>query len=314
MLALLSIFYIIMCGDFSMKIMTVTKKIVYMIDFYHTIYMFFFCSISFNAHASLEHFLKPLEFNKKGITHFFGSTFNASEYAQDFLPYSLMHFSEFLSVAHKTADPYTYTKEITKLWTEKYKEVLFVSADTLITFLQDLPKITKKSFIITHAKEYKNTIKSCLYKAVLHKFALLKNNPDLFFDTLADEIIALPLSSDHLVTFLESLLNKLLWAEEDKNYIFHMFVRLDTLLYNLYDKHRFIDEDGFYRLGNSLLCRLKYYIEIAEGDLGFSFYELMSKNIEEDSLHIFAVEEIEDGIISRKDFLKNMLVRKQKLF
>ena len=69
-----------------MKIMTVTKKIVYMIDFYHTIYMFFFCSISFNAHASLEHFLKPLEFNKKGITHFFGSTFNASEYAQDFLP------------------------------------------------------------------------------------------------------------------------------------------------------------------------------------------------------------------------------------
>ena len=40
----------------------------------------------------------------------------------------------------------------------------------------------------------------------------------------------------------------------------------------------------------------------------------MSQCVEQDTLHIFAVEEVEDGIISRKDFLKNMLVRKQKLF
>ena len=290
-----------------MKIMTITKKTVYMIPFYHTIYMFYFCVFSFNMHASLESFLKPLEFNKKGVTHFFASVFNESEYVQDFLPYSLMHFSEFLSVAHKTADPYTYTKEITKLWTEKYKEVLFVSADTIITFLEELPRITKKKYLTTDAKEYKNSIKSSLYKAVLNKFSLLKSNPDLFFDTLADEIIDIPVASDHMITFLESLLNKLLWAEEDKNHIFHMFVHIDTLLYNLYDKHNFIDEDGFYRLGNSLLCRLKYYIEIADGDLGLRFYELMSKSIEENTLHIFEVEEIEDGIVSRKDFLKNML-------
>ena len=197
------------------------------------------------------------------------------------------------------------------MWTEKYKEVLFVSADTVITFLEELPTVVKKNSLVIDQKERKNTIKACLYKSLLHKFSLLKSNPELFLDQLSDEILAIPAHSDHFVTFLESIINKLLWAEQDKDAIFEMFVHLDTLLYNLYSKDTIIDEDDFYRLGNSLLCRLKYYIEIAGNELNQNFYEQMYRSIESNMLHIFELEEIEEGIISRKDFLKQLLIQGQ---
>jgi len=312
MLALLSIFYTIIYGGFSMKIMPIATKLVYIIRFHRTILLLFLVTTeSMPAYATLDNFLQPVQFTKIGITHFFSSVFSQLDYAQDFLPYSLAHFSEFLSATDKTADPQSYTEEVIKLWTEKYKEVLFVSADTIIIFLEELPAVIKKNPLILDKKNRKNRIKNSIYQALLHKFTLLKSNPERFLDQLSDEIIALPAPADHFVTFLESVLNKLLWAEEDKDSVFETFVHLDTLLYNLYAKYDIIDEDDFYRLGNSLLCRLKYYIEIAGTELNQNFYEKMYRSIESTLLHIFELEEIEEGIISRKDFLKKVLIQGQ---
>ena len=84
MLALLSIFYTIICGDFSMKIMSIATKLVYMIRFYHTIYtknkkllcLFLLSTLRVSAYGDIDSFLQPLQFTKTGIAHFFSSTFN----------------------------------------------------------------------------------------------------------------------------------------------------------------------------------------------------------------------------------------------
>jgi len=262
---------------------------------------------------SYDDFFKPITFTKLGVDTFFTSVFNTSEYAQDILPYNLDHFSEFLSIAHTTPNPGNYVGELSKLWNEKYKEVLFIHVDTVITFLETLSSLSVHYPELYACESRAYSIKRCLYDALLHKFNLLKHHPEKFLDDLTQEIIASQDGNRSLVLFLESIMNKVLWADEDKNRVFETFTHLDTLIYQLYAERHIIDEEALYRLSNSLICRLKYLMDIAGDELDFSFYEQMVKSIDQRLFHFVDLEEAEDAIISRGDFLKNILMKQQLL-
>ena len=114
-----------------------------------------------------------------------------------------------------------------------------------------------------------------------------------------------------MVVFLESLLNKILWSEEETPALFESIQKIDKLLYDLYFPRQIVDSVGFYRIANSFLCRLKYYIDIAGCELSPGFYKNAYNAAVEKSLHILDVEEAEEEIITRADFMKEFIIKGQ---
>lgn len=266
----------------------------------------------------LENFLKPINFSRSGIVFFIENVFNKFEYSQDFLPYRFDHFIELVYMSHRTPDPKAYFKEITKLWREKYKEVFFADAQAVAIFLEELPKAANNAFTVCSYEMLESNIKKCvidhLTKENHLKLLTGKNkNHEKYLENFSKEIMEIINNaeiSNCLVDFLESVLNKTLWSYSDKDIIFEIFESLDQHIYNLYINNM-IDEEGFYRLSNALICRLKYHIEIAGGEMNNIFYLKALKSIEDGRLHLLVLEEIEDSIKTRSELLKEILLKGQ---
>jgi hypothetical protein len=296
-----------------MKISIRLKKAFCVVNF------LFFCFSSQVNSASLtplsdtllRSFLEPVSFTRSGISTFLTTVFNKHEYAQDFLPYDFRHFLQLLSMADKTIDPEAYANELFRLWSEKCKELLFISADTVVAVLEELPQITKNSVKKTNKEQRKKAVAKCIESALMARFAQLKSDPQLFLDELAEEILDTVAYSDELVVFLESLLNKVLWSEEDNSLLFESIQKIDSLLYGLYFPRQIVDSVGFYRIANSFLCRLKYYIDLAGGELSPAFYKKTYQAALDKSLHILQVEEAEEEIVTRAEFMKEFIIKGQ---
>lgn len=271
-------------------------------------------NLAFIPNNILENFLKPIEFSLPGLKFYIENTFNKKEYSSMILPYEFEHFIQLISQSHKTANPKLYCKTLIELWREKYKEVFYVDARAVIKLLEEISLVTNNIFIINNLETRKQAIFQCLLNnlATNNSFEKIKEDPEKFLNILAQEILEIADSTDYFTDFLESIINKILWSSADRDIVFEIFEKLDQLIYNIHIKS-IIDEEGFYRLSNSLICRLKYHIEIAGDELSPIFYLKALKSIEDNKLHLLILEEIEDNIKTRATLLKEILLEGQML-
>lgn len=267
-------------------------------------------------------FCTPVKFTRSGMRCFLKHIFNRGGYCEDFYPHSFSHVIEFLQYGNQTKQDIEYIISTLRLFNNKLKGSRFVTANAYSSFLGQLADVIepyckqKEQTIWEHVQ---HNIKSILYNAFLSSFSFFKEEPDSFFDDIAQQItssvnedvieerVAQEQFHQTLVRFLENALNKVVWcpvAEED------VWVSVKEISYQLNTlcERNIITEDELDDLYKSLLEQFCHFLDLCGSDLSLDVINEIKEDIESGKLTFLKLEEQEEYIETKADRLTRAVV------
>lgn len=265
----------------------------------------------------LKFFLRPIKFSPHGIEHFFMHTYNHEKYTE-YLPYTLDHMIQFLEYGQQHQQDERYALSIIKLFLQKIKGCDFVNSYSLITAM---PKLAENLTPYVQKKEasFLQELQQSLKKRFSHIFSTyssyFQKNPDAFLEALSEQIAKKTnevqtqqhIDVEHvrkdILRFLEICMNKLVWSPHEAYDAWISINELAEQSHNFLTKKLINDADALDDIYWSLIHRFCYFIEISHDDISEEIFKQIVSDIYTQDLLLFAIEEQENLITSKKDFL-----------
>jgi hypothetical protein len=249
----------------------------------------------------------PIQFTSVGIQSFLQNTFNNSLYPE-VLSNNFSHLVQFFEQAKRTKQQRAYIKSVLRLFTNKLKSTSYVNTYAFEALLEQLPGLLNEYFITFKLNELdavQSTINELLYSSFLSKFGILKENPQLFFDSLSQEITNTlnnkyvfinEISADELrktvIVFMELSLNKLIWSPQEQIQTWESVKRIGNHLEALAESNIIADIDDLNDLFITLIERYCFFLDIMQEELTIDFYEKIKSDL---ALHTFSFLELEES-------------------
>lgn len=268
-------------------------------------------------------FCTPVKFTRSGVRCFLKHVFNRAEYCQDYYPHSFSHVIEFLEYGNQTEQDLEYIISTLRLFNNKLKGSRFVTANAYSTFLEQLPSVIapyckpKEESVWEHIQ---HNIKSILYNSFLTKFSFFKEEPDVFFTDISEQIIQAVsqemvqdrISQEQfkqtLVRFLENGLNKVVWCPVGEENVWKSVKQLSAQLTGLHDQG-IINEDELDDLYKSLLEQFCHFLDLCGSDLSLDVINQIKADIEAGELNFLVLEEEEEYIETKSDRLTRAVLQ-----
>lgn len=264
-----------------------------------------------------SYFLRPINFSKEGITHYFKYTYNHEKYTE-YLPYNFSHMIQFLEFGQTNDQSEAYAKSIIKLFLQKIKGCDFINSYSLITAMPKLadtltPYIVKKE--ATFLQELQKSLKARFSNIFSTYFSYFQKNPDAFLEALSEQIakktnevqtqqhVDVEQIKKDILRFLETCISKLIWAPKDGYEAWTAINELATETENFLDKKLLSDVDAFDDICWSLIHRFCYFIDVAAEDIPQETFIQIINDIHNEKLVLLQIEEQENVMTSKKDFI-----------
>ena len=274
-----------------------------------------------------QHLLySPIKFHKSGLNCFLRHIFNDKQYP-DFFMHDMRHMTEFLQWGKDSSQQRAYVKSVFRLFDTMRRKTYCFNAWGSESFLEKLPNLIEDQFVIFKSNEsvkITEMINDILYSRFLTDFTSFQQNPNLFFDTLSQEIIK-KVNNQHefleevtveemrkiVIVFLEGLLNKLVWSPKDSIQTWDCVKKIGTHLHRLYEKNIIVDPEDLNGMYISLVERYCFFIDLSGAELPVSFFENIKKEINTVSLPFLELEEQERFLESKKERLMRALTENE---
>ena len=268
-----------------------------------------------------SYFLRPIDFSKEGIAHYFKYTYNHDTYTE-YLPYNFSHMIQFLEFGQTHDQNEAYAKSIIKLFLQKIKGCDFVSSYSLITSMPKLadslaPYIEKKE--AGFLEELQKNLKVRFSKIFSTYYSYFQKNPDAFLEALSEQIakktnevqtqqhIDVEQIRKDVLRFLETCISKLVWDPTDAYDAWIAINEIATQTEQFLDKKLLSDVDAFDDICWSLIHRFCYFIDVSSENISQEIFIQIINDIHTEKLILFEVEEQEDLIVHKKDFVLNKI-------
>lgn len=264
-----------------------------------------------------------------GVTDFLKLTFNHPLYARETLPYHFHDLQSLLNQGRIVPNPVPYSKALFKLFGNKVKGAPYISAYSLLEFLEQLPTSLDylkelKPLDVTSARYY-DELHNLLYDAFLTKFDELKENPNVFFTMLTNNVISLVSKNltkptieitrnetivdiqPLFVRFIDTTINKLMWNIKDPDTIWATTKGIATELEALYDKEfigEFSDLDDLYW---TLIHRFAVFLDLSATRLSLELLHEMHNEVVSGNLVFLSIQEQEPYLQTKKQVLEAAL-------
>ncbi|MBP6869258.1 hypothetical protein KBC04_00005 [Candidatus Babeliales bacterium] len=271
-----------------------------------------------------SYFLRPINFSKEGITHYFKYTYNHDNYTQ-YLPYSFSHMIEFLEFGQEHEQSEVYAKSIIKLFLQKIKGCDFINSYNMITAMPKIadalaPYVEKKE--ASFLDELQKSLKARFSNIFSTYFSYFQKSPDAFLDALSEQIakktnevqtqqhVEVEQIKKDVQRFLETCMNKLIWSPTDGYEAWVSINELATKAEMFLDRKLLSDVDALDDICWSLLHRFAYFIEVSADEIPEDVFVKIVHDIYNEKLILLAIDEQEELITGKKDFL----LKKIKLY
>ena len=264
-----------------------------------------------------SYFLRPINFSKEGIAHYFKYTYNHDQYTE-YLPYNFSHMIQFLEFGQAHDQNEAYAKSIIKLFLQKIKGCDFVNSYSLITTMPKLadslaPYIVKKE--AGFLEELQKNLKARFSKIFSTYYSYFQKNPDAFLEALSEQIakktnevqtqqhVDVEQIRKDVLRFLETCISKLVWAPTDAYDAWIAVNEIATQTEQFLDKKLLSDMDAFDDICWSLIHRFCYFIDVSADDISQETFIQIINDIHNEKLILLEVEEQEDLVTRKKDFI-----------
>lgn len=264
-----------------------------------------------------SYFLRPIDFSKEGITHYFKYTYNHEKYPE-YLPYNFSHMIQFLEFGQEQEQSEIYAKSILKLFLQKIKSCDFINSYALITAMPKLadalsPYIEKKE--ASFLADLQKSLKARFSNIFSTYFSYFQKSPDAFLDALSEQIakktnevqtqqhVDIEQIKKDILRFLETCMNKLIWAPQDAYEAWTAINELAMQAEMFLDKKLLSDVDDLDDLCWSLIHRFVYFIEVSADEIPQEAFIQIVQDIYNEKLILLAIDEQEELITSKKEYL-----------
>lgn len=255
-------------------------------------------------------FFIALQFSQDGYRSFFKNVYNHPQYPQQFLALNFAHLISMAKHARQSAEPEKFLQRTLSLFGQKmertyinpyaYTEML-IQLLTIAQFIQ--PKISKADVI----DDIKEQISSCMVDA----FRELKQNPEVTLKKLAEDIYDTLQSKQNIQHamhyFLARGIRQLVWSSQDGIETWHNLTTLGAMLEKYYEAS-LIDEEMLNDLFWLLIKQYSYFLSLCGPALNQEFYDAVSATLQECPAALWTLEEPEEDITSKEDFLRSQLI------
>lgn len=269
----------------------------------------------------INFFYRPIDFSQEGINYYFRYVYNHPEYV-NYLPYNLSHMIQFLEHGAKSDQSEAFAASIVKLFMQKIKATPYIDAESFAEFLPRLaislkPYLEKKE--ASFLQEMQKVLKERLTSVFSKYFSYFQKNPDGFMTSLAEQIAK---QTNHLHTqqhveieqlkkdilkFIEFCANKLVWSSKDDLQVWYICNKLAYEAQQCLEKGVLTEQDALDDVAWSLIHRFCYFVELAAPTLSREFYESVLSDLRSKPLILTAVEEQEDLITPKREYLANKI-------
>jgi len=263
------------------------------------------------------YFLRPISFTQSGIADYFTHTYNHEKYTE-YLPYNLSHMAQFLEYGHEQKQTEQYAQSIIKLFLQKIKGCDFINSYSLLTTMPRLcdalvPYVQKKE--ASFLQELQTSLKIRFSNIFSTYNSYFQKNPDAFLDALSEQIakktnevqtkqhIDVAHVKKDVLRFLEICMNKLIWSPEDGYDAWVSVNELADRSHLFLEKELITDIDALDDIHWSLIHRFCYFLDIAQTEISQESFIQMVNDIHTQDLILLKIEEQEDFITNKKDFL-----------
>ncbi len=262
-------------------------------------------------------FCAPIQFTRNGMHYYLQTIFNDPSYAQDFLPYSLTHFIQFLEHGKEMQQSSAFIEYALRLFCNKIKAAPYISAPAFSDMLSKAPILIKKYALNTYEEinfdQIQNAIKNSMYDMFLTRFTVFKQEPEKFLNDLShdlvkkveiiysiDERIAQERLIQMFIRFLDSSTLKLMWNSRDEMRVWDSVKKIANQFADLVQED-ILNRDDLDDLYRSLIERFCYFLDLTGSDLSIDVIKQIKEDIIADELLLFTLEEQEDLIESRAE-------------
>lgn len=262
-------------------------------------------------------FLRPVDFSKEGITHYFKYTYNHDQYTQ-YLPYNFSHMIQFLEFGQKNDQNQAYAKSILKLFLQKIKGCDFINSYSFVTAMPKLADSLEPYMIKQQAgflQELQKSLKQRFSNIFSSYMSYFQKNPDAFLDALAEQIakktnevqtqqhIDVQAVRKDIMRFLETCISKLIWSPTDAYQAWQAINEIAVQADRFLDKKLLTDVDALDDICWSLIHRFCYFIDISAQDIKQEVFIKIVNDIETQKSILLAIEEQENIMTPKKEFL-----------
>lgn len=281
---------------------------------------------NFHVAESAQNFLyAPVRFSSSGIQQFLEKTYNHPNYTREILPNNLSHFTQFLQHGYNTGQPRSYVKQVVRLFCNRLKGASYVNSYAFSNLLQDVTPLLENSFVPRKSsfdilkQKVNNILCSTLDNPNPRGFENATHQ-ELFGD-ISQEIIKMVNSEIHLIEnvaleelrktvliFLETGLNKLVWAPEDKQETWTTVKNIADHLTTLLEANVITDPEDLNGLFISLLERYCYFLDLTGAELTADFYDHVKKDVTQHASLFLELEESERFIETKYERLMRALM------
>ena len=264
-----------------------------------------------------SYFLRPIDFSKEGITHYFKYTYNHEKYTE-YLPYNFSHMIQFLEFGQIHNQNEAYAKSIIKLFLQKIKGCDFINSYSLITAMPKLgealtPYLAKKE--ASFLQELQKSLKTRFSTIFSTYYSYFQKNPDAFLEALAEQIakktnevqtqqhVDVEQIRKDILRFLETCISKLVWAPQDGYDAWIAINDLATQTELFLEKKLISDVDAFDDICWSLIHRFCYFIDVSAEDISQETFIQIINDMHNEKLVLLQIEEQESVMTTKKDFI-----------
>lgn len=253
---------------------------------------------------------QPICMDRDGVSTYFKDIFNLKGYGS----LCIEHLVDFLEFADKTAQPLSFTLRMMELFHGRMKEALWINPYALSGTLDAFIEHTGPILEAAH-KERIVAVKRSMYQAMLSRFNSLKEEPEVFMNTLAEEVLQIADNTELvrlralLVRFIESALDKLILSPHDQQGMWDITMQIADQINTLYLAGTIIDAATVQHCYRSLVYRFIYCLETVGEHLSLETYNYMKRDIAQSTHPLLSFADMEsDLVISRAQLLKDALI------
>ncbi len=264
-----------------------------------------------------SYFLRPINFSKEGITHYFRYTYNHEQYTQ-YLPYNFSHMIQFLDFGQKNNQNQAYAQSIIKLFLQKFKGCDFINSYSLITAMPKLADSLEPYMIkqqATFLQELQDGLKRRFSNIFSSYMPYFQKSPDAFLDALSEQIakktnevhtqqhVSVEQIKKDILRLLETCIGKLIWPSQEAYEAWISINEIATQADAFLDKKLLSDVDAFDDICWSLIHRFCYFLDLTAVDIPQETFIQIVNDIALQKLVLFQTEEQEDIMMTKKEFL-----------
>lgn len=260
----------------------------------------------------------PLSPTPTGIQAFFKNIFNAPLYAKEVLPNSTLHIEQLLGIGRKEQLPIEYTTTVLWLFHVKALEARYIDAQALEQFINSLESVLDYHIQPTAEKQIpKEIVKNTILNSFATQAEQIANNPNVFFDSIADQIIkklqtwieqeqAVTNLRHSLGMLLQTMSHKLIW--DITNPMFWQQVkRLADQLSGL-EKGHMLDKTQLNTIYWTLILRICYLIELQASVIPLDVYQEMISDITDSDHPLLRLTDAEPNITTKAEKLRQAVL------